>query len=101
MTYYKQHDSARTAFRELLKSLDNAKVDSKKKLKIQKDAQRMLEFYDKAKAVYNDPKVVMKPPLELPKIEDKNRKFPAIADCLTFKHQEGRGRYAIATRDIE
>lgn len=100
LVFYKQHDSARETFQQLVKSLDVAKADTQKKLKIQREAQSMLEFYNKAKSVYNDPNVVIKPPLEVPKITDKNAKYPAIANCLNFKYEPGRGRYAVASRDI-
>ena len=37
--FFKQFVDARNVFKELLKALDKAKVDSNKKIKIQKDAQ--------------------------------------------------------------
>ena len=87
LSFYKQFSDARDTYRSLLKSLDDAdKLDKPKKLKIQKDAQKMLDFFDKAKnGVYNDPNVPMKPEVTLPKIKDKNPKYPAIANCLHFK----------------
>lgn len=87
LSFYKQFSDARDTYRSLLKSLDDAdKLDKAKKLKIQKEAQKMLEFFDKAKnGVYNDPNVPMKPEVNLPKIKDKNPKYPAIANCLHFR----------------
>ena len=46
--FFKQFVDARNAFKELLKALDKAKVDSNKKIKIQKDAQQTLKFFEKA-----------------------------------------------------
>ena len=40
--YYKQFSDAQDCYKELLLSLDDAKIDVKKKLKIQKDAQTAL-----------------------------------------------------------
>ena len=39
LMFFKQFVDARNVFKELLKALDKAKVDSNKKIKIQKDAQ--------------------------------------------------------------
>ena len=70
-------------------------------MKMQRDAQKMLEFFSKAPSVYNDPNVVLRPPPELPSLPHRNQAFPALADCLNFRHELGRGRFAVATRDIE
>ena len=42
MTYYKQFSDAQDCYKELLVSLDDAKLDVDKKLKLQKDAQKVL-----------------------------------------------------------
>ena len=42
--FFKQFVDARNVFKELLKALDKAKVDSNKKIKIQKDAQVIFQL---------------------------------------------------------
>ncbi len=49
----------------------------------------MLNFLEKnPKGAYNDPNVAtafFNPELELPKIKDKNPKYPALSNCVNFK----------------
>lgn len=46
LTYYKQFSDAQDCYKELLVSLDDAKIDVNKKLKLQKEAQKALvNFY--------------------------------------------------------
>lgn len=121
LMFFKQFVDARNVFKELLKALDKAKVDSNKKIKIQKDAQvifiyesqnfvkwnslciiislifnfqQTLKFFEKAPSVYNDPNVIMKPVTDLPKLPDKNKKYPALSNAVLFKYEPGRGRFA-------
>ena len=42
----------------------------------------------------------MKPPTELPKLPDKNKKYPAMSNAVCFKYEPGRGRYAIGKYKI-
>ena len=44
LMFFKQFVDARNVFKELLKALDKAKVDSNKKIKIQKDAQVIFQL---------------------------------------------------------
>ena len=47
---------------------------------------QMLTFLENnPKGVYNVPNVEMRPPNERPKIKDRNSKYPAIANCISFK----------------
>ncbi len=101
LVFFKQFIDAREAYKQLLKSLDKAKVDAAKKLKIQKDAQATLKHFERAPSVYNDPNMVMKVQLDLPKLPDKNKKYPALSNAVCFKYEPGRGRYAIAQRNIK
>lgn len=55
--FYKQFSDARDTYKELMVSLDFAKIDTNKKLKIQKETQRALDAFNKAKDVRNDPNV--------------------------------------------
>ena len=97
--FFKQFKDSQLTYQQLLKSLDKAKVDPNKKQKIQKDCQAALRHFDKALSVYNDPNVLMKVQLDLPKITDKNKKYPALSNAVCFKYEPGRGRFAIAQRD--
>ena len=101
LTFFKQFIDARDTYKLLLKSLDNAKVDANKKQTIQKNAQAALKHFDRAPSVYNDPNMVMKEEANLPKLTDKNKKYPALSNAVCFKYQPGRGRFAIAQRDIK
>ena len=92
MMFFKQFSTARDTYKELLKSLDIAKVDANKKAKLQKETQQALKFFEKAPSVYNDPNVVMKVKPELPKLPDKNKKYPAMSNAVMFKYQPGRGK---------
>ena len=85
LAFYKQHSDAKDACVEALQALDDSKLDREKKMKLQKDLQHMLNFYQKSKAVYNDIKVNMHPPPEMPKLEKKNQKYPAISNAIEFR----------------
>ena len=101
LIFFKQYLDARDTYKALLTSLDHAKVDPKKKIQIQKDAQATLKHFERAPSVYNDPNVIMKVQTDLPKLTDKNKKYPALSNAVCFKYEKGRGRYAIAQRDIK
>ena len=60
---------------------------------------QMLNFYEKAPSVYDNPKVQIYLAVERPQLEERNPKYPAIADCIQFRYQPGRGHYAVATRE--
>jgi len=99
--FFKQFIDARDTYKQLLKSLDVAKVDANKKLKIQKETQNAIKMFDKAPSVYNDPNVIMHVQTDLPKLPDKNKKYPALSNAVCFQYEPGRGRFAIAQRDIK
>ena len=42
----------------------------------------MLNFYEKAPSVYDNPNVEIYPAVERPQLEERNPKYPAIADCI-------------------
>ena len=72
-------------YKELIKSLDVAKCEANKKLKIQNEAQKALVYFKKAPSVYNDRNVVIYPEAQLPRIKDKNMKYPAMSSAVAFK----------------
>ena len=67
------------------KKSDQSLVVSNKKLKIQNEAQKALIYFKKAPSVYNDRNVVIYPEAQLPKIKDKNMKYPAMSSAVAFK----------------
>ena len=84
--FYKQMSDARSSAKELLLALDDSKLDAKKKLKIQKEAQQTIDFLNKMPGgVYNDPNVEMRPSVVLPKLSDKNPQYPAMSKAISFK----------------
>lgn len=77
-------------------------METNKKLKLQKDAQQMMKFLENnPKGLKNDPSVQIRPPPDMCKVDDKNPKYPALSNCIAFRYQKGRGRYAVAARDIQ
>ena len=101
LTFFKQFIDARDTYKQLLKSLDVAKVETNKKQTIQKNTQAALKHFERIPSVYNDPNVVIKEESNLPKLPDKNKKYPALSNAILFKYEPGRGRYATAQRDIK
>lgn len=102
LMYYKQFSDAQVCYKELLQALDDAKLDINKKMKIQKETQRALDAFKKVKSVYNDPNVYIGVPVqgEVPKLGEKNPRYPAITNNIEIRFEPGRGRFAVATRDI-
>jgi len=101
LMYFRQFSDAHSAYKELMKALDIAKVDAKKKMAIQKETQQAMEYFRKAPSIYNDPNIQIHAPKELPKISRRNPKYPAVSDAIEFRYEEGRGRYAVAARDVD
>ena len=83
--YFRQFSDAHATYKELMKALDVAKVDSQKKMKIQKDTQQAMEYFRKAPSIYNDPNVHIYQPPDLPKISGRNPKYPAVSDAIQFR----------------
>ena len=83
--YLRQFSDAHSTYKELIKALDVAKIDHNKKMKIQNETQRAMEYFKKAKSVYNDPNVNVYQPPDLPKISGKNTKYPAVSDAIQFR----------------
>eukprot|EP00095_Tigriopus_kingsejongensis_P008472 maker-scaffold18_size714446-snap-gene-3.28 protein:Tk08472 transcript:maker-scaffold18_size714446-snap-gene-3.28-mRNA-1 annotation:"set and mynd domain-containing" len=54
LMFYKQMSDAQLTCKELIKSLDDAKLEAGKKLKLQKEAQQTLNAFNKMPSVYND-----------------------------------------------
>lgn len=83
--FYKQMCDAQETCKALIKSLDHAKLDPNKKLKLQRETQQTLNYFNKMPSVYNDLKVEMRPKADIPNIGDRNSLYPALANCISFK----------------
>ena len=60
-----------------------------------------LAFYKSAPAhLLKNQNVDMEVKPELPEIPNRNKLYPVMSDAVTFKYEEGRGRYAVASKDI-
>ena len=85
LMFCKQFADAQDTYKQLLKSLDVAKADSNKKLKIQNEAQKAIAYFKKAPSVYNDQNIQIYPVAQLPKLNDRNMKYPAMSNAVAFK----------------
>ena len=61
-----------------------------------------LAFFKNAPAhlTKNQPEVSMVHQAEVPEIPNKNSLYPVMSDAITFKYEENRGRFAVASKDI-
>ena len=100
---------ARTAFEEGIVSLKLSKLDKRKREKFLKDTKESLEkitVEEQAQKEDNSSSVqVTKTTNEKNKdsilnIESRNAKFVAASSVIDVKHQKGRGRFAVASKDI-
>jgi hypothetical protein len=85
LTFYRQFGDAKDTWKAFVGALDDSNLDKDKKLKMQRDAQQMLSFFEKSNSVYNDPKTVINPKPELQKVNEKNPMYPAISSSISFK----------------
>jgi len=102
MLPFKRMKEAEAAYKLALEYLDKAKkLDKDKKLKLQKEILQALNFFKNAPAsLKNEKELELHPKPELPDIPNKNPLYPVMSDAVTFKYEEARGRFAVASRDI-
>lgn len=94
----KDHEGARRSFRCSLKALDDAKLDTDKKLKLEADMRLMLAIMDKGNHS-NDVKKMPNNPI--PRLVDSNPLYPSLSGAVEIMDDGGViGRHGIATRDI-
>jgi len=104
LVVFRQMADAEEAYRTSLKYLEKAKkLSAEKKKTFEKEVQQAISMFQKAPAQLrkNDPGVTIRPPAAIPSIPVPNKLFPAMSDAVVFKYEEGRGRYAIASRNID
>ncbi|XP_034188347.2 protein-lysine N-methyltransferase SMYD4 [Osmia lignaria lignaria] len=105
----KRHDEAILAFRSALKALDNAKLPSEKKQKLEADMRVMLAVMEKGNQLAQKaPKVTQKKDKideqkkSVAKIEVVNPLYLSCSKAVEIKDEGGDiGRHAVATRNIE
>lgn len=91
--------------RDTISSLDEAtKLDKEKRQKIRTDAKLMLEILKKGLVLAGtpkDPEPLNRTPPK-PKIPGKrNPQYPSASEAITIEKDYVRGRFSIASRDIE
>ena len=100
---FKDVDGACDSYKLAVKYISVAtKLTEDKKKRMQQELQKSLKFFqDTPKSVRDDLKKAIKtnniPTLE---VIDPNPLYPAMSTAVSFKYEAGRGRYAVATRDI-
>jgi len=99
---FKRMAEAEEAYKQALKYLDKAKkLSDDKKAKTQREILQALNFFKNAPpSLRNEEPLDIHPKPELPDIPRKNELYPVMSDAITFKYEEARGRFAIASRDI-
>jgi len=100
---FKQMQSAKVAYTLALKFLDKAKkLTDEKKQSVQREVQQFIAFMKAAptELTKNDPNIEIHPSPELPDLPTKNSLYPVMSDAVTFKYEDARGRFAVASRDI-
>ena len=50
--------------------------------------------------IRNEEGAEIHPAPDLPDIAGRNPLYPVMTDAVTFKYEEGRGRFAVANREI-
>lgn len=91
--------------RDTITSLDEAnKLDKEKRQKIRTDCKLMLEILNKGLILAGtpkDPEPLNKAPPK-PKLPGKrNPQYPSASEAITIDRDDVKGRFAIASRDIQ
>ena len=99
---FKQMADAGEAYKLALKYVDKAtKLSKDRKTQVQREIMHALAFYKSAPAhLTKNQDVEMEVKAEVPDIPNRNKLYPVMSDAVTFKYEEGRGRYAVASKDI-
>jgi len=100
---FKQMADAGEAYKLALKYVDKAtKLSGDRKTQVQREIMQALAFFKNAPAhlTKNQPEVSMVHQAEVPEIPNKNSLYPVMSDAITFKYEENRGRFAVASKDI-
>jgi tetratricopeptide (TPR) repeat protein len=91
------------AFREDVQALDDAKMPTENRLKLERDAQIMIKMLEKNLAI--EEKMKKKPNEQGSKAAnvaaDKDSKERIISDTLGFDYSAEEGRFAVAIKDIK
>ena len=99
---FKQMADAGEAYKLALKYVDKAtKLSKDRKTQVQREIIHALSFYKSAPAhLTKNQDVEMEVKADVPDIPNRNKLYPVMSDAVNFKYEEGRGRYAVASKDI-
>ena len=103
-TAHKDLEGAISSYRLGLKSLELAtKLTPANKKKLQAEMLKTLTFLTNTPESVKKElvKVLPKKETEGPQVEEKNNLYPALSSAVAFKFDKKRGRYAVATREIQ
>ena len=102
--FFKDVDGACESYKLALKYSEVAsKLKDEKRKKVQLELQKSLKFFQDTPASVRDDlkKSITASKVPTLEVEDRNPLYPAMSKAVSFKYAAGRGRYAVATRDIK
>ena len=100
----KDVDGACESYKLAIKYVDVAsKINEEKKRKLKQEFLRSLKFFqDTPQSVRENLKKALKASqVETLTVENPNPQYPSLSQSVSFKYEQGRGRFAVATKDIE
>ena len=92
-------ENAELSAKECIEAITEAKLDNAKKEKFRENVKRFMNDLPKepnATGTY----VENNSSMLLPRITTPNKQFHAFSDAIELKHEAGRGRFGVASRDI-
>ena len=92
--------NAELSAKECIEAITEAKIENDKKEMFRENVKKFMNDLPKepnATGTYveNDSSMM------LPRITTPNKQFPAFSDAIELKHEAGRGRFGVASRDIK
>ena len=94
------YKSAELSVKECIASVSHARMDDDKKDKFRQNLNKFLKDLPKASNP-TVPDVDNESSIRLPKITNPNKQFPAFSDSVELKYEAERGRFGVASRDIQ
>jgi len=98
----KKFDEALDDIEGAMKSLESSTLDAVKQKTKLKELNKLKDLISKEnKAKPKNSTVEHSQKIQKPNFKEKNEKFPSFSDAVQIKYAEGRGRYAVANREIK
>jgi hypothetical protein len=94
------YKSSELSAKECIEAIAEAKLDNEKKEKFRENVKKFMNDLPKEPNA-TESYAENESSLLLPKITTSNKQFPAFSDAIELKHEEGRGRFGVASRDIK